>query len=141
MATTAMLLMAARRWAITDRAISTTASSWAWDRGPIGATVTAGASIVSAAVVEGPIAAEANARPIVDTKAAEPGPAHLVPHHTQRPRMPHLTQRPHMAQRPAPSRRVAALLTPQRLIARLLTAEAKAIITSNRELKNPAAFG
>ena len=51
-------LMSARRSAFMGRAISSTASSWAWARGPVGVTATAGATIAStAAAADGTTAA------------------------------------------------------------------------------------
>jgi hypothetical protein len=58
--------MAVRPVAFMGRAISITASSWAWDPGRTGATATAGANIASTAV------AEEGTSPAVETAAVTP---------------------------------------------------------------------
>lgn len=70
MATTATLPMPALPPAITGRAISITAFSLEWAHGPTGATVTAGAAIVSPTTVVEGITAVAVVRHIVDLQAA-----------------------------------------------------------------------
>jgi len=61
--------MGARPWVITDRVISTTASSWEWVHGPGGVMATAGEAIASAAMVEEAITAESAALPTVEERA------------------------------------------------------------------------
>ena len=60
---------------ITDRGTSTTASSWAWAHGRVGATATAGAAIGSVMVAAEAIAAAAARQPIaaiMHAAAAQP---------------------------------------------------------------------
>ncbi len=64
MATTTMRHTPARPMAITARGTSTTASSWAWAHGPVGATATAGAAIGSVMTAAEAIAAAAAGQPI-----------------------------------------------------------------------------
>ena len=93
---------AARPWAFTGRATSTTASSWAWARGPAGVMATAGAVIASLKQAAEAIAAVAVQRPTAAT--------------TQRRR--HALERciP-TRQLPIPAGRVPARLTQQRHMA------------------------
>ena len=67
MATTTMPPMPARPMGSMDRAISITASSWAWAPGPAGAITTAGVAIASSMVEAEGITAEAVSQPIADT--------------------------------------------------------------------------
>jgi hypothetical protein len=55
----------------TGRAISTTASSWAWAPGLVGAIATGGVAIASALLVVEGITVEVVSRPIVDVQAAQ----------------------------------------------------------------------
>ncbi len=64
MATTTMRPMPARPMAITGQGTSTTASSWAWAHGPVGATATAGAAIGSPGMAAEAITAVAARQPI-----------------------------------------------------------------------------
>ena len=67
--------------AITGQGTSTTASSLAWARGPVGATATAGAAIGSVGMVAATITAAAAGRPIAAVMhvAAAAKPAGRVP--------------------------------------------------------------
>ena len=67
--------------AITGQDTSTTASSWAWAHGPVGATATAGAAIGSVGMVAATITAAAAGRPIAAVMhvAAAAKPAGRVP--------------------------------------------------------------
>jgi hypothetical protein len=114
-------LMRARRSAFMGRAISTTASSWAWARGPVGVIATAGATIAStAAAADGTTAAVVLRlivlmRPIADAKAAglTPGARRADPAQTYR-IVPHRQACPartyrvvaHLAERPMPQHHV-----------------------------------
>ena len=64
MATTTTRPTPARPMAITGQGTSTTASSWAWARGPVGDTATAGAAIGSVRMAAATITAAAAGRPI-----------------------------------------------------------------------------
>ena len=69
MAITVTRRMAARRLAIMGRAISITASSWAWARGRAGVTATAGVVIASVAVAAEDTSARVDTTADVDTPA------------------------------------------------------------------------
>src|ERR1700691_5807054 len=122
-------LMSVRRSAFMGRAISTTVSSWAWARGPVGVTATAGATIAStAAAADGTTAAVilrliVLMRPIADAQAAYPRHARpagltpgarraypaqmyrIVPHRQARPTQPYRVVA-HLAERPMPQHHV-----------------------------------
>src|SRR5580658_5532376 len=92
-------LMRARQSAFMGRAISITVSSWAWARGPVGVTATAGATIASTAAAADGTTAAAVMRLIVLMRPITP-PAGLTPG-TRRPRptqpyrmVAHLAERP-----------------------------------------------
>src|SRR5580658_8603853 len=111
--TTDMRLTAAHRWVITDRVISTTASSWAWAHGPAGVMATAGEATALAAMVGEAITVESAASPTVEEQATDrlhaagqqsvkaariPTPVERVPVHLIAHRAPRLMQ--HRMRRP-----------------------------------------
>jgi hypothetical protein len=85
MATTTTRLTAAHLAAFMGQAISTTASSWAWDLGRTGAMATVGVSIASAVVeeegtsVSAQAAADALMHPIVEADHRWLGPVTAAP--------------------------------------------------------------
>ncbi len=142
----------ARRWDITDRAISTTVSSWAWVHGQAGAIATVGEAIGSTAMAAEDSMTELAALPIAGMEVADTHHAAAVPMRTQRSPIPVERVQAHLMPLRTTQRRVvthhtvaAVKLTAVKLTAVMANHTTKAManmlaaIISNSQLQHQAA--